>query len=392
MSTVGGVGAGPVVGGRVVALDDFFPQLSTGFRVAEFTWMLRHGLIDKVLTTQPLEPVLEAFGAAYPDVVDRVVAYRAESLAHADLAWIDFLNNATHFLPDLEQHGVPFVVTLYPGGGLDLGSTAASRKLRAVLSSPLLRAVVTTQPRVTRFVRDRYPAVAVREIVGLTVSPSYFGPGAGLRRDYHGDGKDRLDLAFVAHRYRADGADKGYDTFLDTVRLLRGNGIEVRAHVVGGFSAGDLPDADLDGVLEFHGILDTTSLRDVLSGIDLVISPNRPGVLSARSFDGFPTGSVIEAGLCGAGMVATDLLEQNVLFRDGRDILIVPPDAQAIAERVSALIRSPGGIRRMAQAGLAVVRDAYGVTAQLWGRRRVLDEALGRQPIGSVSNGAALAS
>jgi len=43
---------------------------------------------------------------------------------------------------------------------------------------------------------------------------------------------------------------------------------------------------------------------------------------------------------------------------------------------VIALIRSPGGIRRMARAGLAVARDAYGVDAQLWSRRRVLEEAL----------------
>lgn len=360
----------------VVALDDFFPHLSTGFRVAEFTWMLRHELIDRVMTTRPIQPVAKAFSAAYPDVFDRVLAYDPGLLSRSKLAWIDFLNNAVHFLPDLQAHGVPFVVTLYPGGGLDLGSAPASRKLGAVLSSPLLRSAITTQPRVTRFVRDRFPDVVVHEIIGLAVNPGYFGPGAGLRTDYFGDGKRVLDVAFVAHRYRADGADKGYGTFLDTIRALREAGIPVHAHIVGGFSAGDLPDHDLDGVLSFHGVLDTLALKQVLSTTDLVISPNRPGVLSPRAFDGFPTGSVIEAGLCGAAMVATDELQQNVLFRDGRNILIVPPDAQAIAERVIALIRSPGGIRRMARAGLAVARDAYGVDAQLWSRRRVLEEAL----------------
>lgn len=361
---------------RVVVLDDFFPDLSTGFRVAEFTWMLRHDLIEQVLTTRPLEPVAKAFSAAYPELFDRVLPYRPELLEGVELAWIVFLNNAAHFLADLQQHDVPFVVTLYPGGGLDLGSASATRKLSSVLSSPLLRAAITTQPRVTRFVRERFPGVVVHELIGLTVNPSYFGPGPGLRTDYYGEGKQQLDLAFVAHRYRPDGADKGYGAFLDTVRELRKAGIEVAAHVVGGFSARDLPDDDLDDVLIFHGVLDTVALKDVLSAIDLVISPNRPGVLSPRSFDGFPTGSVIEAGLCGAGMVATDLLEQNLLFQDGRNMLIVPPDAPAIAERVIALIRSPGGLRRMAQAGLVVARRAYGIDAQLWSRRRVLDEAL----------------
>jgi glycosyltransferase involved in cell wall biosynthesis len=362
---------------RVVALDDFFPDLGTGFRVAEFTWMLHHDLIGQVLTTQNLAPLSAKFGAAYPDLVERVAAYRAELLAGADLAWIDFLNNADHFLSDLEEHGVPFVVTLYPGGGLNLGSPQAGRKLAAVMSSPLLRAVITTQPRVTEYVLARFPDAPVHEILGIAVNSSYFGPGAGMRMNYYGEGKPALDVAFVAHRYRPDGADKGYGTFLDTVRELRAAGLEVRAHVVGGFAPRDLPDQDLDEVLTFHGVMDTAALKALLLGIDLVISPNRPGVLSARAFDGFPTGSVIEAALCGAGMVATDLLQQNVLFRDGRDILIVPPEAPAIAERIVALISSPGGIRRMAQAGLAIARRSYGVSVQLWGRRRVLEAALG---------------
>ena len=36
---------------RIVILDDFFPDLSTGFRIAEFGWLLRRNVVDDVYTT-----------------------------------------------------------------------------------------------------------------------------------------------------------------------------------------------------------------------------------------------------------------------------------------------------------------------------------------------------
>ncbi|MFP3670564.1 hypothetical protein SB717_36370, partial [Priestia sp. SIMBA_032] len=85
----------------------------------------------------------------YPEFAERVEPYTVDELRGASLAWMTFLNNAAYFLDDLEATETPFVVTLYPGGGLNLGDPEADAKLAAVLASPMLRAVITTQPRVT---------------------------------------------------------------------------------------------------------------------------------------------------------------------------------------------------------------------------------------------------
>ena len=362
--------------GRVVILDDIFPRLATGFRVAEFNWLMKRDAVAEVLTTQPLLDELPLYVAEYPEFADRVKPYSRDALEGADLAWMTFLNNAAYFLDDLHATGTPFVVTLYPGGGLNLGDAEADAKLAAVLASPLLRGVITTQPLVTARVRALAPEVAVHEILGVVVSPLYLGPGAGFRTDYYPSGSPVLRLAFAAHKYTERGEDKGYDVFLDAVRGLREREIPVEAHVIGGFSERDVDLSGLEDVLTFHGVLTTKELRTLFSGIDLILSPNRPGVLSTNAFDGFPLGSVIEAALCGAGIVATDALDQNRLFMDGRNILIVQPAADDIAHRIEELIDAPGGIGRLAQAGLAVARLHYGVNSQLWARLSVMETAL----------------
>jgi glycosyltransferase involved in cell wall biosynthesis len=361
----------------VVVLDDFFPNLQTGFRVAEFSWLMRRGVVERVLSTNHLGQLMPAFRDLYPTLADRVQPYEPAALADAKLAWVEFLNNATLFLDDLEAARVPFVLTVYPGGGLNLGEHEAAERLRGVLGSGLLRAVVTTQPLVTAWIRREAPMVELLELPGIPVDPAYLRPGAGFRTDYYGEhGVDELRICFVAYRYVPGGRDKGYDLFLDTVRWLAVRGVPVAAHVVGDFGPNDLPIDDIADRMTFHGPLETPRLRAFFTGQHLVISPTRADVLAAGSFDGVPTGAAVEGALCGVGIVTTDPRDQNTLFRDGRDIVIVPPDAQTIADRILALIDAPGGIRRLAQAGLASARRGYGVSAQLVPRRRLIEHLM----------------
>src|SRR5450756_1036753 len=52
----------------IVVVDDLFPDLTTGFRVAEFSWLLRAGVVREVMTSLPqLEDHLPSFLELYPD-------------------------------------------------------------------------------------------------------------------------------------------------------------------------------------------------------------------------------------------------------------------------------------------------------------------------------------
>jgi glycosyltransferase involved in cell wall biosynthesis len=370
-----GSGSGLTRRQGVVALDDYFPAKGTGFRIAEFSWMLSHGVLSEVMTTAtPLEELVAGYSAVHPRTCGQVHAYDVERLGRFEAASVLFLNNAAYFVDDLEAAAVPFVLTLYPGGGLNLGHGQAEAKLSRVLASPQLRHVITTQPLVTDHVRAVGPQhLAVTEVLGLTVDPTYLRPGAGFRENFFGSGKQTLDVAFVAHRYTGDGKDKGFPVFLDCVRLLVSSGLSVRGHIVGGYVAGDIDQryADLD--LSCYGVLSTPELAAFFAGMDLIISAPTPGQIAPGSFDGFPTGSCVEAALCGVAVAASDPLHQNRLFIDRRDIHMPQANAPDIVARVHQMLAEPDGLARVALAGLRTARRGYGIEAQLLSRRRVME-------------------
>ncbi|WP_147251455.1 FkbM family methyltransferase [Blastococcus sp. TBT05-19] len=371
-------GTGAPRRGGMVVLDDYFPAKGTGFRIAEFDWLLRHGVVAEVLTTvEPFAPVAAEHAALYPGTQRQISRYDARRLAEFDCASIMFLNNAAMFLADLERHALPFVLQLYPGGGLYLGDPVSERKLRRVLASPLLRHVITTQPVVTALVREvGGGSVPVTEVIGGPVGRSCLAPGAGLRTDYFGSGKEFLDVCFVAARYTPDGSDKGWPVFLESLRSLADAGLPVRGHVVGGFGPADVGPEHAELDLSFSGVLSTPELHEFYLGMDVIVSPVAAGRITPGAFDGFPTGACVEASLSGVAMVATDPLGQNRLYTDGTDILMPRADADDVVARILAMVAEPDGVRRVAQAGLRTTRRTYGVDAQLSSRRRVLEAAL----------------
>ena len=373
-------GSGPTPHG-IVVVDDLFPNLVTGFRVAEFSWLLRAGVVREVMTSlAQLEDHLPSFLELYPDLEGRVGPYTPDRLAEFELAYVIFLDNARIFLPDLEHHHLDFVMELYPGGGLRLGTEETAQTLERVVTSPRLRGVLTTQPRVTEYLASIGPGLPpVEEVIGVVVNESYFGPEEGFGREqpYFGRGKEHLDVLFAAHRYDERGVHKGYPVFIEVCRLLSEAGVPLRAHVVGGHRADDVPLGDLGQRFTFHGALVTDRFQRMALGMDLVLSPNRPSLVRPGAWDGFPTGSCVEAALCGVGVVCSDELDQNRLFTDGVDILISPPDPDRYCARILDLLQHADGVAGLAEAGRRAFRRAYSTEAQLVPRKELLAAALG---------------
>ena len=74
--------AGPQGPGRRggIVLDDYFPTKGTGFRIAEFDWMMRHGVVAEVMTTvDQLEPRVAEYATLYPETCRQISAYDAGS-------------------------------------------------------------------------------------------------------------------------------------------------------------------------------------------------------------------------------------------------------------------------------------------------------------------------
>ena len=161
-----------------------------------------------------------------------------------------------------------------------------------------------------------------------------------------------------------------------TVRLLQELGIAVRGHVVGGHGTDDLKPERSGLDLTFYGVLSTPHLRQFFATMDLIVSPTTPGRLAPGSFDGFPTGSCVEAALSGVAVIASDALRQNRVFTDRRDIHMPQPSAPDVVARIQEMLAEPGGLERVAQAGLRTSRRAYGLDAQFWPRREIIESVL----------------
>lgn len=372
-------GATPArTGPRWAILDDFYPNLLTGFRVAEYhAYLARFPRLTVQSTLGDFEARHAELAALHPAAAARVEKLSPRGMRRVRFAYLNFLNNAAAYLPILEQRGIPFVMTLYPGGGFGLNEPASDAKLDRVCGSPLLRHVIVTQHATADYLAARHPRVAQSLVFGCVVSPTYFAEDAAPRA-WFGAGKDSYDVCFVAEKYMPHGRNKGYPAFVDAARRVAAELPAARFHVVGGFDASDWPLGELAPRMTFHGRLETGALRALLRTIDVVASPNLPYLLHPGNFDGFPTAGCVEAALAGAAMVVSDPLGLNRgRYADGTEIMIAAPDAAPLAAALLALGRDPARLRAIAEAGRARSRALYAPAAQIEPRVAILERAAG---------------
>jgi lipopolysaccharide transport system ATP-binding protein len=210
----------PTRKGGLIIIDDFYPNLTTGFRIAEYNHYLRV-FPDLVIasTTGDFRQQHAIFAKLYPDVANRVIAFDPAILTQATFCFLNFLNNVHYHIDALEAANVPFLFTLYPGGGFELRSDAAKAKLARVLRSRMLRGVISTQPITTDFLRLMQCPVEVHELYGVVVNPTYFRSSTPRATTVEGEGR-RLKICFVAHRYDSTGSTKGYPVFIEVCAAL----------------------------------------------------------------------------------------------------------------------------------------------------------------------------
>jgi lipopolysaccharide transport system ATP-binding protein len=366
-------------------VDDFFPHLLTGFRVAEYNAHLHtFGQLQIMSTLGDFSEQYGPYRALYPEQARRVSSYVPERLAGAALAYITFLNNAHAYLDDLTRHRVPFVLNLYPGGGLGLGDAQSDQKLLRVLASPLLKDIIVTQPVVERYLTQLAHAHGLslpplHMVQGVVVNPDYFDPALTCHGPRYGQGKDTLDICFVAESYMPGAANKGFPEFMAAMQRLA-DLPQLRIHVVGGgYTPADLQMPSLDRPVQYHGRLPTGQLREFYGQMDLIVSPNRPGQLHAGNFDGFPTGACVEAALCEVAIMATDALQQNPGYVDQQSIFLLDHDGEPLPEQIERTIRHlaahPEQLSQLANSCQRLTRTLYAPERQIATRQDILRKA-----------------
>ena len=369
----------------LVIFDDVFPQPLSAFRICEFTAYLRQfqdttvystgGSFPLLGETRCLAEVIAGFESLHPELRGRVYPFEATRRLKARVAYTVFVANTARFAEAAEHSGAAVAFTLYPGGGFYLDRKASDEMLRRIMGARSFRKVIVTQKVTRDYLLDRSLCAPEQiEFIYGGVFPHYSSAASAKVR--FAESKDSFDVCFVAHKYMPGGYDKGYDVFVEVVRRLANAYPRMRFHVVGPFTPDDGNVSDQRRQVTFYGTRDGSFFGEFYRRMDMILSPNAPFLLAPGAFDGFPTGACVEAGLCGVAVVATDCLKQNIAFQDGRDIIIVPRNVDAIIDRIEFFYRNPTQLQTLADSGRKSFEKVFAYSAQIEPRIQLLEALL----------------
>jgi glycosyltransferase involved in cell wall biosynthesis len=372
----------------VAIIDNVFPHPLSAFRMQEFESYLKDmdgvkiyvtGVSRPALGEERVEDLVAQFKRRHPEYGERVEMLDEYTVINARLMYVVFLENTYRNIERIEKLGVPFVFTLYPGGWFGLDNEQSDGYLRRVTSSPGFRRVIVTQ-RITYeyLIRKGFCRPEQIEFVFGVVTPLEATEREYGEKRHFGRDKKTLDICFVAHKYVERGIDKGYDVFVEVARELCRKYEDVRFHVVGGFGEDEIDVSDIADRMRFYGRRDMKWFEEFYRDKDIILCPNVPSMIFAGSFDGFPTGACVDAGLRKTAVFAADVLGLNTHFVDGEDIVIVPHDADGIVRIIERYYRDPEKLRALAERGARAATRLYGYDAQMAPRIRVLTEELER--------------
>ena len=366
----------------LLILDDFFPNPVSGFRFTEFN----HYFIEfktALLTTgnalllvnekRKIGQFITTYHAAFPKRAVSIFDKRKKPFA--TVCYVVFLNNAYGFLPYIEANHLDFVFCLYPGGGFNLDTPETNAKLKTVCQSPYFKGVIVTQKNSYDYLlaNDFCKARDICFIFGGILPINQYPMTEN--RAYFGSNKPTLDICFMANKYMTNGLDKGFDVFVGVAKCFESEA-DVRFHVIGTFSKTDLNGEIADNIV-FHGAQQTQALNVFFDKMDIILSPNRASTLHKGAFDGFPTGSCVEAAFKGVALFVTDPLKLNTTYQNGENIEIIEANVAEIVSKIKKYHAHPDALRALALKGQRLSRHLFSNDIQLNQRVAFLKEKLG---------------
>ena len=372
----------------IVILDDIFPHLLSGFRIAEINYYLQNiPKVDVYSTTNAFkylnefrnfEEVKKEYSLLYPKYQNNVFKYEEQKIK-AKLIYIVFLHNAHFFLPIINKYKAPFIFTLYPGGGFQLNQANSDAMLKEVLTNKYFKKVIVTTRTTYEYLLDKNfcREDQIEFIYGVVTQTNIFENNKEVKRKYLKN-KTTFDICFVAHKYTPQGRDKGYDIFIKVAKELSKIHNNFKFHIVGGFNQDDIDITDIKDKVVFYQTLKTHEFTSFYTDIDIILSPNSSFLLTPGGFDGFPTGACIEAGVNGVALFAADDLNQNIKFKNGEEIEIINTNSNAITEKILFYYANPEKLYSLALNGKLKIQQTYNLEVQMKPRINLLVDALNK--------------
>jgi glycosyltransferase involved in cell wall biosynthesis len=371
----------------LLILDDFFPGVLSAFRIAEYNHYLENIAQTEVHSTCPsnlllrnksgYQEKLREYSHYYPEHQTKIRKFSKRRIPSCRVIYAVFINNIYSYIEYVDRHQIPFAFTLYPGGGFNVNDADADMKLARVFSSPNFKKVFVTQKITQQYLLEKKYCDA-DDIVFIygCVLPSEQLSRLPIDKSRFKVDKNSLDICFVAFKYTERGVDKGYDVFIEVAKRLCEIHQDIRFHVVGSFEESDIDVSSIKDRIVFHGLRNTDFFPEFYSKMDIILSPNVPFVLAPGAFDGFPTGSCMEAGLCGVAVFCSDPLDQNIAFTDKEEIVIISREPREVAQLISHYYENPEALYQVAEKGKRAFLKTLDLKTQMAERMKVLEQLL----------------
>ncbi len=360
----------------ILVFDDIFPHPISGFRFEEFTFLLNYFRWSKIIVEPTAYKIVNTsvenhskhiheFESQF-NLMNRIKLRKGFVNINTRVFYCIFLHNISRNLPWLERYRVPFIFTLYPGGGFKLEDTVSDNELKKVCESPMFRKVIVTQ-------QITYDYLIEKKICNPENIKFIFGcvvPQISMIKDLTNKksfliNKTTFDICFCAAKYTPNGEDKGYDVFIDFAKMIAPKYDFINFHIVGGFDENVIDVFDIKEKIEFYGYQDFDALGAIYKNMDVLISPNKAFKLGKGAFDGFPLGTVVEAALNGVVVLITDELRQNCHFVQNEDLIILDSNSESIMSHIIELIEQPEKLYLISHKGMQKFREVYSNKIQM---------------------------
>lgn len=386
----------------ITVLSSVFPSRQSGFSYEENEKILNTYKYSQILTTgQAFEALdkknvkdgINEYIKDHKGTENRVKILEDNTMIKSKLLYSIFLQDTyTKTLPLAEKFQIPFIFTLYPGGGFHLSDRDSDRKLIAIFNSRFFKYVICTQKITVSYLLKNHlcKRSQIKYIFGVVTPPrinTKSHPNSRINKSFN--------IVFCAHKYddvSNKNFDKGYDVFIKVCKKLSAEYSDINFHVVGGYTVNDY---DASGIknLKFHGQMDHEKLIDFFQDMDIIVSPTwRNNGKPRGEFDGFPTASVTDAGLSGVAMFTTDPLNLNDdHYINNKEIVIIKHEVDDIFNKIQYYKDRPDQLAELKTLGRNKAMQLYSAEAQLLPRFKVFDDIIKKHEIYIVKNILAIA-
>jgi len=372
---------------ELVIINNVFPRPAAGFTYVENISILNEIDSSLALTIEYINPdlglettddLIIGFKRAYPQLCERLYKIPVNLVVNTKLLYCIFLFVAyNQVLSIAEKYRIPFIFTLYPGGGFALENEDSDNMLKRTCGSPFFKKVIVTQKVIKEYLLKKgfCEEDKIEFIFGIVTPPEKLALRITNKKHY-GINKKTLDICFVAYKYTKFGEDKGYDVFIQVAKELSKLYDNICFHVVGPWNADIL---DIEGIknIHFYGLQKQDWFDEFYSDKDIILSPNIDGKIAKGWIDGFPTGCVTEAGLRKVAMFGTDPLNlNNGIFTDKKDFVFIEHDVNDIVCKIEYYYNNPDELKKICENGQEKVREVYSYDRQIKPRIQILNNAL----------------